>query len=296
MVDKNLFPYDLAVVAIMKGEEPYVKEWIDYHLLAGVDHFYIYDNDSTPEFKKILQPYIDANIVNYTFYPGKVRQMEAYNDAVKRFRFQCRYLAIIDGDEFIFPKSKSTVAEVVDEVLNKNPNASGLVANYIIFGSNAEEKADYSRGVLERFVHHSETQWAPLVLDKESPVGTSGNAIVKSIHNPRKVALINHPHFAVYLPGYYAVNEKGGLFSLNRKDLNFPVDFDKIVINHYMTKSIEEYHQKFNRGAADGNDKAYTEIEMRFKWFDRNEVFDDGIVKYRDARRGALIGKGGGGY
>ena len=41
-VDKNLFLYDLAVVSIMKNEARYVKEWLDYHLLAGVNHFFIY--------------------------------------------------------------------------------------------------------------------------------------------------------------------------------------------------------------------------------------------------------------
>ena len=39
MVDKNLFLYDLAVVAIFKDEAPYLKEWLDYHLAAGVEHF-----------------------------------------------------------------------------------------------------------------------------------------------------------------------------------------------------------------------------------------------------------------
>ena len=41
MVDKNLFLYDLAVVAIFKDEAPYLKEWLDYHLAAGVEHFYL---------------------------------------------------------------------------------------------------------------------------------------------------------------------------------------------------------------------------------------------------------------
>ena len=36
-VDKNLFLHDLTIVAIMKCEGPYLKEWLDYHLLAGVD-------------------------------------------------------------------------------------------------------------------------------------------------------------------------------------------------------------------------------------------------------------------
>ena len=71
MVDKNLFVYDLAVVAILKNEAPYVKEWLDYHLLAGADHFFLYDNESPDNLKEVLQPYIDAGIVTYTFYPGQ---------------------------------------------------------------------------------------------------------------------------------------------------------------------------------------------------------------------------------
>ena len=57
-VDKNLFLYDLAVVAIMKCEGHYVKEWLDYHLLAGVDHFFIYDNDSPDNQREVVQPYV----------------------------------------------------------------------------------------------------------------------------------------------------------------------------------------------------------------------------------------------
>ena len=38
MTDKNLFLYDLAMVAIFKDEGNYLKEWLDYHLLAGVEH------------------------------------------------------------------------------------------------------------------------------------------------------------------------------------------------------------------------------------------------------------------
>ena len=45
--------------------------------------------------EKILQPYIDEGIVTYTFYPGKCRQMKAYNDAVHRYKFFCRYMAWI---------------------------------------------------------------------------------------------------------------------------------------------------------------------------------------------------------
>ena len=291
MVDKNLFLYDLAVVAIMKDEEPYVKEWIDYHLLAGVDQFYIYDNDSTPEFKKILQPYIDANIVTYTRYSGKCRQMEAYADAFKRFRFYCRYMAWIDGDEFIFPKSKSTITEIVDEVLTANPSASGLAVNIHAFGSNNLETADYDVGVLERFTRRAGDDWTPVVTWTTDPNVRGGTASVKTIANPRRLKFFPTPHAPVYFDGAHSVNENGKMV---QSFSNFPVTVDKIVMNHYHVKSFEEYSKKVQRGNADHFDNHY-KIEQ-FKSRDHNDVFDDGIIKYRNARRDALLGKGEGWY
>ena len=103
-VDKNLFLHDLAIVAILKNEAPYLKEWLDYHLLAGVDHFYLYDNESPDNQAEVAAPYVEAGLVDYFPMPGKAMQMVAYNDAIKRFKFHCRYMAFIDGDEFIYPK------------------------------------------------------------------------------------------------------------------------------------------------------------------------------------------------
>ena len=57
-VDKDLFMYNLAAVALVHNEAPYIAEWIDYHLLAGVDHFLIYDNDGNDNLKEILTHYI----------------------------------------------------------------------------------------------------------------------------------------------------------------------------------------------------------------------------------------------
>ena len=59
LVDKNLFLYDLTITAIFKNEGHYLKEWLDYHLLAGVEHFYLYNNDSTDNYKEVLAPYIE---------------------------------------------------------------------------------------------------------------------------------------------------------------------------------------------------------------------------------------------
>ena len=267
MVDKNLFLYDFAVVAIMKDEDLYVKEWLDYHLLAGVDHFYIYDNDSTPNFKKILQPYIDSGIVTYIHYPGKARQYECYNDAFKKFKFECRYMAIIDADEFIFPKSKPTIVEVADEILLPNSNASALGVNWVLFGSNNLEKADYNVGVLDRFTARD----------------TNVNPHTKPITNPRMINFFPNSHYAIYFEGKFSVNENGVPFI---GPFNKNATVNKICINHYHTKSYEEYVAKRIRGdsVAFTGDKYSDSL---FKSHDKNDIQDDGIVKYRDERKAA---------
>ena len=276
-VDKNLFLYDLAVVSIMKNEAPYVKEWLDYHILAGADHFYIYDNESPDNLKEVLQPYINNGIVTYKFYPGKARQYEAYNEAIKNYKFFCRYIAFIDADEFIFPQNNKSIVEVTDEILSDKKNAGGLAANIYYFGSNNLETADYSKGVLERFTRRAPVDWIPLLDARRNLPG--GTAHVSTITNPRRVHHFGNPHFAYYFENYCAINSDGG------KVLGYynnPPIVDKIVMNHYSVKSKEEYLTKIARGTADNKNNIYN-LE-KFKRDDHNEVFDDSILKYRDSR------------
>ena len=263
MVDKNLFLYDLAVTAIFKNEAPYLKEWIDYHLLAGVEHFYLY--------KEVLAPYIEKNLVTLIDWSGKLAMYPAYNDATEKYRFDCRYMAFIDLDEFIFPKSNQSVSEVVDEILLKNPDAASLGINWQCFGSNGQDKADYSRGVLERFTRRAPDDWH-VILSEESMIG---NTTIKSIVNPRRVDCWWSPHYAFYFQNLYSVNSSGD------KTLyitGYPIVVDKIVINHYYTKSKEEFLNKINRGSPC---RVVNHRNMEFFYsHDHNEIFDDGILKY----------------
>ena len=268
LVDKDLFLHDLSIVAILKCEGPYIKEWLDYHLLAGVDHFYLYDNESPDNQAEVVKPYVEARLVDYIFAPGKMMQMFAYNDATKNFKFQTRYMAFIDGDEFIFPKKKSGggIVELVDEILSPNPNAAGLAINWQVFGFNGQKKADYSRGVLERFT-------------RRAPKDYSSNLLYKTLANPRKIDFSRAPHYADYFGGTYSVNENG---TIVLGDYNNPVTPDKIVLHHYFYKSYEEYVKKINRGKADLLDKHKLEEFNDHDEYSRE--FDDGILKYRAER------------
>ena len=276
MTDKNLFLYDLAVVAIFKDEGKYLKEWLDYHLLAGVEHFYLYNNDSSDDYAEILAPYVEANLVTLANIVGKTMQMVVYNDATEKFRFECRYLAFIDLDEFIFPKTNQSIVEVVDEILSGKENVAALGINEQHFGSNGQDKADYTRGVLERFTRRAPSDWT--IFNEET--GNVGNIYIKSVVNPRRVDYYLSPHFAIYFSGLKSINSDG-------KETwhagNHPICANKIVINHYYTKSREEFqNKKILRGKVFSINKEYN--MQNFYTHNRNEEFDDGILSYRAAR------------
>ena len=42
--------YNVSACAIFQNEAPYLKEWIEYHRLIGVEHFYLYNNGSTDNY------------------------------------------------------------------------------------------------------------------------------------------------------------------------------------------------------------------------------------------------------
>ena len=276
-VDKNLFLYNLAVVTILKNEGHYLKEWLDYHLLAGVDHFYLYDNDSNDNYDEIIAPYVKAGLVTSEKISGESAQFAAYDFAVRDYRFHCRLMAFIDLDEFIFPKNTTaTISETLDEILKNFPDASGVAINWQLFGSNGQETADFSRGVLERFTRRAPVDWVVPIPNRKI---SGGNAQIKTVADPRKIYFFSSAHFPIYFEGNYSVNEIGG-----RVDsyCNEPVTAEKIALNHYNAKSREEFLVKIKRGRA-GKASTYLTLDW-FDMYNRNEVFDDGILKYRAAR------------
>lgn len=123
--------YFLSIVAIIKNEGPYLQEWIEYHKLIGVEKFYLYDNGSTDDTKKILSKYIKSGIVEYIPFPGEKMQVPAYTHFIKNFKKENRWTAVIDLDEFLVIKQKS-----LKQFLTSNLDAAQILVPWVFFGSN----------------------------------------------------------------------------------------------------------------------------------------------------------------
>lgn len=251
--------YKISIVIIVKNEAAYLEEWLNYHLSLGIEHFYVYDNGSTDNLKNVLTAF--GSQVTYSYFPGARRQLDAYNDALTRFGSSSKYMAFLDADEFIYLRKKSdTLFELLERYFSK-PRVGGLVINWQIFGSSHFEEKP-SGLVTNNFVYRAH-------------VSFEKNHHVKSIVDPRKAAgFISEPHSLTYLPGYFAVDENGnpvtGPFTEN-------VSTNVIRINHYFTKSKEEFLQKKSRGRATTNSHR---TMKDFTDHDRNDVLDDSMRVY----------------
>ncbi|MDE6573026.1 MAG: glycosyltransferase family 92 protein, partial [Duncaniella sp.] len=134
----------LAVCAIAKNEGTYFKEWIEWHLSQGVEKFYIYDNESTDSTREVLQPYIEAGVVDYTYFPGYRMQLAAYDDCLDRHRLESRWIAFIDLDEFIVPRRHQSIPDF----LSGFEEFPAVEINWLIYGSGGAEKREPG-GVME---------------------------------------------------------------------------------------------------------------------------------------------------
>ena len=59
----------LSIIMMYRDEGRYLKEWIEFHLMVGVEHFYLYDRMSTDNSMAVLQPYIEQGIVDVKYWP-----------------------------------------------------------------------------------------------------------------------------------------------------------------------------------------------------------------------------------
>lgn len=245
---KSKYKYNLAIVAIMKNEGAYIKEWIDFHRIVGVEKFYLYDNDSTDDTRKILNKYIKAGIVDYTFYPGEKRQLPAYNDCIAKHKNETKWLAVIDLDEYLVP----VVYDSVPEFLNTlDKSVAQVIIPWVVFGSNGHETKPDGL-VLESYTKRARHSW-----------------LYKAIINPR----------LVFHMGCHEHNVAGRTISVNKS---------KIRVHHYHCKSWEEYKHKAMRGDAwDGANAGMQKYQREcFKKHDLNDVVDKSALRFVEKLKG----------
>jgi Glycosyltransferase family 92 len=216
-------PY-FTVCTMYRNHAQYLREWIEFHRLVGAEHFFLYDNRSEDDHREVLDPYIDAGLVTLHDWPPDPGLRQAFDHCVTEHRDDARWIAFIDIDEFLFSPS----GEPVSEILRDYEDAPAVAVNWLIFGTSGH-KTPPPGLVTENYTFRT-----------NSP----SNNFIKSIVDPARTVRCVTPHAFIYEDGV-AVNENHEPLPARAGKSPSP-SWSRLRINHYVTKSEQEWQAKLN--------------------------------------------------
>lgn len=250
---------NLAVTSIQRDRAPYLMEWLAFHLVMGVEHFYLYAHrctDGTHDLLvKLAQHY---PITPYVIEHDQQPQIAAYQHAWQTHGAAVGWMAFIDGDEFLMPTHEANLPAALARYADAP--LSALAAHWVCYGSSGH--LDEPAGlVMENFTRHSAPDFAP-------------NRHVKSI--------LRGGEPGVVIDRSHLFQTPRGSFDDRLRPVNHGLSphpdpcYEALRINHYVTQSwgyFESFKQR--SGAADIN-PALVRPNNWFHEHDRNEC-DDGV-------------------
>lgn len=214
-----------ALVCIAKDEENFLPEWIEYHLKLGFDQIFVYTND--------WDFFIPIENVKFIPWPGPGVQSAAYDDFIRTYGELFDYAAFLDVDEFLVLKQNNNVQEFIKENID---SPGGIAINWVFFldPSHKDKKPQNIEGEispLKRFKFRSQVTESIKTICKLHP----DNLFFPNVHAP-----------------YFEINDCNGNKWKGKTHPNVSLaSVEKAQINHYYTKSWEEWEKKIERGRAD---------------------------------------------
>jgi hypothetical protein len=219
-------PY-LAICSCLGYDAPYLLEWIEFHRLVGVERFFLYNNGDREAQRELLAPYVEEGTVVLHDWPIFPPELPAREHCIDEHREDSRWIAFIDTDEFLF----SPTGQPLPGVLVEYEQWPGVGVSRVTFGTSGHRTKPDGL-VIESYVQ---------------PLGLKGHRTVQWIVAPRRTVEICGSHRFGYEDGTLGVDEN-----------HYPIlgirttfkSFSRLRINHYYTRSEEEFREKLSRPRA----------------------------------------------
>lgn len=205
--------YELAICAIFNQEYRYLPEWVDWHAAQGASHFFLYQHDPNPlNVEKISKKHAQLiTLIDWRKDKSDLIQRRAYNHCLQRYAHTCKWLMVLDIDEFLMPADPK-----------REHNALEVLRRHFTQDVAAIEIKVYNFG------HKPHMEPPPIgsIIDCFRYVSNRGGW-EKSMINGREAKKIQFIS-AHWISGGRKHKDKGKFFR----------------INHYITKSVKEYKER----------------------------------------------------
>lgn len=219
----------LAACAIFKDEAPYLLEWLAYHVAVGVHRFVLYDNASADGGAALVRQSRFADRVTLVDWPQRPGQLPAYRHFLAHFAARFDWAAFIDLDEFLLPLAAASVPDLLAGI----DGYSAMLVQWRVFGPSGHQTRPDAL-VIEAY-HQRAADDVPV------------NRHVKSIVRCADALDVTlNPH---------EFRLRGPVCDpLGRTVPNVAIQpaacHDGLVLNHYQTRSHQEWLAKVWRGNA----------------------------------------------
>jgi hypothetical protein len=250
---------NLAITSIQRNRNPWIVEWLAFHMLVGFNQFRIYahkTNDGmTQTLLRLARHYpITVHAIDMDHAP----QLQAYQHAYTTYGGQADWMAFIDGDEFLFPTAHATMAEALASFDGQALSALG--AYWMCYGSSGHLEEPQGL-VLENYRRHSRLDFDQNRHVKTIVRGRQSGVVATTCH------VFQTPH---------------GTFDEQMRPITYgwmpqyAPSHERLRINHYIVQSWQFFTQT-KQGIGMPCDAAPTHVRPTawFRQHDRNEC-DDG--------------------
>ena len=263
--------YRISICGIFKNEAPFLHEWIEYHIMIGIDHFYMYNNNSEDKYLVVLQPYIDKGYVTLIQWTKNHAQMEAYQHFYANYAKETQWLSFLDIDEFLVPR----YADNINDWIKDYEKYPVILIYWKMFGTGGRMEHNFNLLTIEQYIN-----------SHEGFSSKKGKCIVNTDY---KVAVwddMSHHHTSVAFPFWgknirlYGVNpfHRFVIGSIHPKINNYPKA--SIQINHYWSKAWDIYDEKRQRTDVFFKDNPKQNLSYFFRFEQQNIACDYSVFRF----------------
>ena len=331
----------------MRKESPYLREWVQWHLHAGITHIYLYDNnvgldEERQKCIEVLQEFIDAGTVS-------VKNWDEYENHVKflgvriphpsgkptKFVYNKQHLAMQDGlerarndgmdlifkfdiDEFLTPIDDAPLHGLIDRIDNvfQSEGCAGLRMRSYFYGDSGHSSPpvtdEFGKGTYSVTRTYTERATEPhnfKDIGRVREVSSAGSSAhywcyglsdsdivgltILSVICAVALGLMFHYRVRTWVILIWAIVFIGALVGIYVAMYDShcdAVDQGVVRLNHYYTKTKEEFLSRRDRNAALCQQQSQEQVLMKFDIRNRglDELHDEKACRYAEEVFGAV--------
>ena len=262
--EKNINNTKVCLCTPAKNENRYIREFVEHYEKYGVDKIFLYDNNDIKgeKFDEILRDYIEKGFVEVRDWRGKAKAlMQMMNDCYQTNYQIYDWLIFYELDEYIHLSNYTNVKPFLN--LPRFKHCEVIYLNLICHTDNNLIYYD-NRSLAERF---------PRTVPKYKKGGY--RLEIKSIlrgHIPN-IEITNNHLLSTDLHNCNGYGNKNRYYYKTYSNQN---DYKNYYIDHYYSKSTEEFIEKLNKGDVYLDTLKYV-MQRVDKYFTQSEITKEKI-------------------